>query len=193
MKFTTKKLALGAMLIAISVLLVLAIHFPIFPAAAFLEYDPADIPILIGTFIYGPVMGLILTVAASVIQGLTVSAKSGLYGILMHIIATGTFVIVAGCIYSTGKSKKRAAIALVCATVASVIIMAIANLVITPLFMGVPRSAVMSMLLPIIVPFNAIKFGINSVITFAVYKPVSKWIRKESKKKSEALDNSLGE
>ncbi|MFQ9412551.1 MAG: hypothetical protein ACLR1T_18100 [Evtepia gabavorous] len=38
-------------------LLVYVIHFPIFPAASFLEYDPADIPILIGTFAYGPLAG----------------------------------------------------------------------------------------------------------------------------------------
>ncbi|MFR6380203.1 MAG: hypothetical protein ACLUNZ_10820 [Evtepia sp.] len=29
-------------------MLVYLIHFPIFPGAAFLEYDPADIPILVG-------------------------------------------------------------------------------------------------------------------------------------------------
>ena len=48
----TAKLAKMAMLVAISIVLVYLIHFPIFPAAAFLEYDPADIPILIGTFAF---------------------------------------------------------------------------------------------------------------------------------------------
>ena len=55
MKEKTRKLTVMAMLVAISVVLVYLIHFPIFPAAAFLEYDPADIPILIGAFAYGPV------------------------------------------------------------------------------------------------------------------------------------------
>ncbi len=66
----TKKLTVMAMLIAISVVLVYLVRFPIFPTASFLEYDPADIPILIGAFAYGPLAGIILTVAASVIQGL---------------------------------------------------------------------------------------------------------------------------
>jgi len=190
MRLTTKTLAFGAMLIAISVILIWAVRFPIFPAAAFLEYDFADIPIILGTFVYGPVMGLILTVAASVIQGLTVSAKSGLYGILMHIIATGVFVIVAGSIYSAGKSKKRGVLALGCALVAEIAAMVIANLFITPLFMGVPRAAVAGMLLPVIIPFNAIKFGANSIILFFIYKPISKWVKKEvSRKKERALDN----
>ena len=54
---------------AISVALVYLIHFPIFPAVAFLEYDPADIPILIGTFVFGPLSGIVLTVVTSVITG----------------------------------------------------------------------------------------------------------------------------
>jgi len=40
------------LLTAISILLVYLIHFPIFPAAAYLEYDMADVPILIGTFLF---------------------------------------------------------------------------------------------------------------------------------------------
>ena len=54
---TTKKLTTMAMLAALSIVLVTFIHFPLFPAAAFLEYDPADIPIFIGTFLFGPLAG----------------------------------------------------------------------------------------------------------------------------------------
>ena len=49
----TKKMVTIAMLMAVSVVLVAFIHFPIMPAAPFLEYDPADIPIFIGTFLFG--------------------------------------------------------------------------------------------------------------------------------------------
>ena len=60
-----RKLVTMAMLAALSIVLVYVIHFPIFPAASFLEYDPADIPILIGTFAYGPLAGVLLTVVVS--------------------------------------------------------------------------------------------------------------------------------
>ena len=79
MQTKVRKLATMAMLVAISIVLVYLIHFPIFPGAAFLEYDPADIPILIGAFAYGPVAGVLLTVVTAVIQGFTVSASSGIY------------------------------------------------------------------------------------------------------------------
>lgn len=52
-KTQSVKIAKMAMLVAVSIVLVMIIHFPIFPAVAFLEYDPADIPILIGTFAFG--------------------------------------------------------------------------------------------------------------------------------------------
>ena len=94
-----RKLVTMAMLAALSIVLVYVIHFPIFPAASFLEYDPADIPILIGTFAYGPLAGVLLTVVVSVIQGMTVSSGSGLMGIAMHIFATSILVLVAGNIY----------------------------------------------------------------------------------------------
>ena len=68
-----------AMLIAVSIVLVALIHFPIFPAVAFLEYDPADIPILIGTFAFGPVAGVLLTIVTAIIQGTTVSAPQVVY------------------------------------------------------------------------------------------------------------------
>ena len=165
-----------ALLVAVSVVLIYAIRFPLVPAAAFLEYDPADIPILIGALAYGPLAGVMLTVIASVIQGLTVSAGSGLYGIVMHIIATSTLVIVAGSIYKVRRTKSGAVLALVCGTLAMGLIMMPANHFITPMFTGWPTEAVDALLLPGILPFNLIKAGLNSIVTFLVYKTVSRYV-----------------
>jgi riboflavin transporter FmnP len=183
----TKKLAVMAMLVALSVVMVYAVHFPIFPAAPFLEYDPADIPILIGAFAYGPVAGLILTIVAAVIQGVTVSAHSGLYGILMHIIATSTLVLVASGIYRIKHTRVGAVVGLICGTLAMGGIMMVANHFITPYFMGAPVEVVDAMLLPVILPFNLVKAGINSVITFLVYKVVSRHIIHSEVKEQEKL------
>ena len=48
----TRKLTTMAMLTAISIVLVTFVHFPLLPAAPWMEYDPADIPIFIGTFLF---------------------------------------------------------------------------------------------------------------------------------------------
>ena len=177
MRGRTVKLVKMGVMVAISVALVYLLHFPIFPAVAFLEYDPADIPILIGTFAFGPLAGLVLTIVTSVIQGLTVSSGSGLYGILMHVIATGVLVIVSGSIYSRKKTKTMAVVSLLCGMTAMAVVMMGANMVITPLFMGVPAEAVWS-LMPFIVGFNLIKAGINGGVTFILYKRIANFLRR---------------
>ena len=171
-----RKLTTMGMMAAVSIILVYLIHFPIFPAASFLEYDPADIPIFICTFLYGPLSGFILTVIVSFIQGFTVSAQSGIIGVMMHIFATGSFTIVAGNIYKRNRSKKTAVIALIIGSIVMVIMMCIWNLIFTPIFMGTPRDAVLKMLVPIIIPFNAIKAGVNSFVTFLIYKKIANHI-----------------
>lgn len=173
MKQRNRQLTVMAMLVAISVVLVYALHFPLFPAAPFLEYDPADIPILIGTFTYGPIAGLLLTLVASGVQALTVSAQSGVYGFLMHMISTSALCLTAGTIYKYKHTRLGAVIALICGTLAMGLVMLLANHFITPYFMGVPTEMVDKMLLSVFLPFNLLKAGINSVITFILYKTVS--------------------
>lgn len=184
-KIDTKKLTTLGVLAACSIVLVAFIHFPIFPAVSFLEYDPADVPILIGTFLFGPVWGLVLTVLVSALQGFTVSAQSGLYGVVMHIIATGAYTVVAGTIYKRNKTKKSALIAVVCGIAAMVLVMWPANLILTPIYLNAmagmemgAAKAMVSNLMPFILLFNLVKAGVNGVITYIIYKRIHKLLGK---------------
>ena len=172
-----RKLTTMAILIAVSIALVALVHFPIFPAVAFLEYDPADIAILICGFAFGPLAGICVTAVAAIIQGVTVSAASGIYGIIMHFVATAALVLTSSSIYRKNKTKKTAAISIICGVLAMTLIMIPANLFITPYFMGCERSMIVD-LLPFIILFNFIKAGANGLITFFVYKRISKLIHK---------------
>ena len=172
-KISTKQLTTLGVMSALSIVLMILIRIP-FPTAPFLEYDPADVPILISTFLFGPWWGLLMTAAVSVLQGITVSVSSGFIGIIMHIAATGGFVITAGLIYRRGKSLKRAIIALGLGTVVQTVLMAGMNLVFTPIFMKTPLETVLQMMIPTIIPFNLIKAGVNAAVTFFVYKFVSR-------------------
>lgn len=176
-KISTIKLAKMAMMVAISCVLVLLIRIP-YPPAPFLQYDPADIPIFITTFAFGPIAGLFVTIVVSFIQAFAL-AGNGLYGFLMHVLATGAFVIVAGLLYRHKKSKREAVIALVVGVLVMTAVMCAANLIVTPLFLGVPRAAVIPMILPIIVPFNLLKGGLNALVTFLLYKRISGFLHKE--------------
>ena len=175
----TRKLTTMAMLTAISIVLVAFVHFPLLPAAPWMEYDPADIPIFIGTFMFGPAAGLGLTAVVAIIQGTTVSAGSGWIGIVMHFLATGTFALLAGTIYRRRHTRGGAALALLAGVLAMTAVMVGCNLIFTPIFMGTPIDAVIPMLLPVIVPFNLVKAGINAAVTYLVYKPVARLVRFE--------------
>ena len=158
-------------LAAISIVLVTVVHFPIFPGLSFLEYDPADIPLLLGTFAMGPAQGLLMTSVVALIQAFGLGGN-GVYGALMHFFSTGMYVIVAGGIYKRKKTKKNAIIAIICGVIAWVLIMIPANLLLTSGFLGIPRQSIIQYL-PMICLFNLLKAGINSFITFIIYKKVS--------------------
>jgi riboflavin transporter FmnP len=166
-------------LLAALSLLMMLIRFPLF--LPFLEYDMADVPIFIGTFLYGPWWGLLLTGVVCVLQGITISAGSGIIGILMHFFATGGFVVVAGLIYQNQKfhSFKGALMALVCGSVTMILLMVPLNLLFTGYFMGTPIETVKALLLPAIIPFNAVKAFGNSLITLLLYKTISRIFKKD--------------
>ena len=166
-----KKIVRVAVLCAISVVLVWLVHFPLIPGAAFLEYDPADICLLITGLSYGAGWGVLATVVVSLVQGLTVSASSGWIGILMHILSTSTFVIVTSCVY---RKKGKLALSLVLGALAMVVVMIPLNLVFTGMFMGAGVKVVVQMLIPAIIPFNAAKAVINAILSAILYKRIKK-------------------
>lgn len=177
MKFGVRKMCTMAILAALSLVLIFLIHFPIFPAVPDMEYDPADIPILIGGFVYGPMAGFVITIVASLIQAVTVSAKSGLVGFMMHVIATGTLVMVSSTYYKHHKNRKGAFIALILGCLAMTLIMIPVNLFVTTRYWGVPLEVVTALIPTVIIPFNLIKSGANSIVVLIIYKTLRKIIK----------------
>ena len=165
----TQKLVRVSLLCAISVILVYFIHFPLVPSAPFLEYDPADISIILTGLSYGTCWGLLATVITSLIQGLTVSSSSGWIGIVMHIISTGMFVIVTSVIY---KKTSGLTASLIPGVIAMVLVMIPVNLVFTGIFMNAGIITVAKMLIPAIIPFNLLKAGINAVVAGLIFSRI---------------------
>ena len=62
---------------------------------------------------------------------------------------------------------------------AMTLVMVGCNLVFTPIFMGQPVQEVINMLVPVIIPFNLMKAGINGLVTYLVYKPIGRLLRAE--------------
>lgn len=145
------------------------------PMAVFLEYSPADVPVLIGTFLYGPVAGVIMSFVVAVIQGVTVSASSGIIGIVMNFISLVSLCVVAGLIYKKKHTLKGAILALCCGALSGVVVMLLWNIILTPLYMGVERSEVIALLPTVFLPFNLVRYISNAVMTFLLYKLTHKF------------------
>ena len=58
------------------------------------------------------------------------------------------------------------------------VVMVLWNYIITPIYMGQPREAVAELLLPVFVPFNLLKAGLNTALTLLLYKPVNTALRR---------------
>ena len=165
-----RKITVMAMLAAVAVVSVYFIKFPLLPSAPFLEYDIADVPVLIGTMLFGPSAGLI----TSAIQAFTVSSSSHIIGFLMHFCASGVLVLASGLMYKKIGGKKGMAAGLAVGSVLMTLVMIPLNLIFTGIFMGTGVEAVVKMLIPAIIPFNLIKACLNSVLTFLLFIPVNK-------------------
>lgn len=170
--FSVKRLVTLAILAALSILLAFLVRFPLFPALPFLEYDMADVPVLLGGFLFGPVPGLLLTLTASLIQGVTVSAQAGPAGIFMHVLATGAYVLTASLVYRKMHSRQGALAGLFMGTLAMTALMVPLNLLITGWYMGVPLQQLLPLFFPYIIPFNLFKGLVNGAVTFLVYKRI---------------------
>lgn len=155
-------------LAALSIAMMYMMQIPLIPAAPYLLYDMADIPILIATLFMGPLAGIILTVIVSVVQGVTINASGSIIGVVMHIVATGAFVAVTGLVRKAW--PKRSALPILLGVLAMTAIMIPLNLLLTPIYTGMPVEKVAEMIVPILIPFNFLKAGINGFVAFVVFQ-----------------------
>lgn len=178
MNMTTKKITTLGMLCGLAVIVNLLIHFPLIPSVEFLSYDAKDVIIVIGGFIYGAGSAFIMSVITSLLE---IMYRGGnLLDVLMNVISTCTFACVAAWIYKRDHTRKGAFLGLGIGTVCSVLSMLLWNYIVTPIYFGMPRGAVVSILVPGILPFNLLKCGLNSGLTLFLYKPIVGIFRRTS-------------
>lgn len=167
-----QKLTTMGLLCAIAYICTFIFHdIPIFPSAPFLSLDPKDAVIAIGGFIFGPVSALVMTVVVCLIETITISS-TGIIGLIMNVLSTGVFAIVATFMYSKKPKFKYAIIGLIIATVSMTAVMILWNYLVTPLYMSIDRVVIVPMLPTVFLPFNLLKGCLNSALTLFLYKAV---------------------
>jgi riboflavin transporter FmnP len=174
-RWSTKQLVTMALMCAIAILLSF-IEFPIFPAASFLKLDISFVPSAVMGFAYGTGPGVLVGIACAVAHG---AITGNWVGCLMNIIAVCAVVIPSAAIYQRNRTFKGAVTGMIVSAVLLVVAAIVANLVIDPMFYGIPFDAVVGLIVPAILPFNIIKAIVVSILTGVVYKSISNLITPE--------------
>lgn len=176
MNANTKKITTIAMLCTIAYLVMVIGRIPV---VLFLKYDPKDVIITIGGFIYGPFIAFIISVIVSFVEMLTVSS-TGFIGVAMNILSSSAFACTAAFIYKKKHTLSGAVYGLLTGLLLTTAVMLLWNYYLTPIYMGYPREAVAQLLIPAFLPFNLIKGALNGAFTLLLYKPLVNSLRKSN-------------
>lgn len=194
---TTRKNSSTQTMVKISILgaisaLLMIFKFPLPFAPPFMTVDIGDLGVLISGFALGPVAGVLTSAVKILLNFIINGTTTGGVGELSNFILSSVFVVVASSIYNKGKNKKSAITGLVFGVLAYTVVACISNyFVIFPLYginlvdftkefakvnslAGTPLMFVLFS----IVPFNIVKGIIVSAVTIALYKPISRFLKK---------------
>lgn len=170
----TKKLTVLAMLCAFAFAAVALARIPV---VSFLKYEPKDVIVTFGGFLYGPLAALAVSTVVSFLEMLTIS-DTGWIGLVMNILSTAAFACTAAIVYRKKHTLHGAVIGLALGTVLMTAVMLLWNYILTPLYLGTPRADVAAMLVPVFLPFNLIKGALNTAISILLYRPVVQGLRR---------------
>ena len=184
-KVNVKAIAVTGVLTAAAFLLTFVFRFKV----SFLTFDFKDTLIAIASLTYGFPYGVASAFIVAIIEFLTVS-ETGIYGFIMNFLASGTFALVCGLIYKYRRTFSGAILSLIVAALSVNIVMITANIFITPLYMGVSTDAVISLIVPLLLPFNLSKTVINSAATLILYRPITSALRRYNILSGETKDKS---
>jgi len=193
-RISAKKIAMVGVFSAVSgVLMLLEIPLPFAPA--FYKLDLSEIPLLILTFAYGPVAGVLCEMLKVLLKLMFKGTSSAFVGDLANFIIGCSFILPAGICYIHKKTRKTALHGCIIGTAVMTVFGSFLNAVyLIPTFAeiyGMPLENIIKMgtainpaihsvgmlVLLCVVPFNILKGLIDSAVTMLLYKPLSKVIK----------------
>ncbi len=194
--FTTRKLAMIGMFSAIAMILHV-LDFPIFFAPGFYKMDFSELPVLIGSFAFGPVAGVMMEFVKILLKLCVKGTSTAFIGDLANFVVGCSLILPASAVYSFKKTKKSAIIACIAGTLVMTVFGTAFNAVyLLPAFSkfyGMPMEAILAMgtevnplakegsivsfVVACVAPMNLIKGTLVSVVTLLIYKPLSPIIK----------------
>lgn len=176
-----KRMVVAAMFTAIAYLCVCVFRIKV----QFLTFDIKDAVITICAMIFGPLTGVGISVAVSFIEMITIS-DTQIYGFVMNVLSTVAFSTTASVIYVKKKNIFAAVMGLISAVLVTTAVMLLANLLITPFYLGVPVDQVAPLIPKLLLPFNLMKSVLNASLVLLLYKPIVTALRRAGAIRSSA-------
>ena len=198
-----------AVLTAISFILYMFLKFSlpfIFPS--FLDMQFSELPAILAGFSLGPVAGVVVIVLKCLLK--FPFTGTAFVGEITDIVLGILYVLPASIFYCQKKSKRNAVIGLLLGTICSTAGAILLNRFVSvpfyvEFFFGGNFDVIVGMCAPLypsmtrdtfylyyltaaVLPFNLLRLGLVSVITFLVYKSLSKALHWEIKSKRNAID-----
>ena len=188
--FTTRAITMIGMFSAIAFILFL-IEFPLPFAPAFYQVDFSEIPVLIGTFAFGPVAGVMIEFCKILLKLIIKGTGTAFVGELANFAVGCALLLPASFVYERKKCKKNAVLGFVAGSITMTIFAIFFNAVyLLPTFSvmyGWPMDTIIGMgtkvnpaitnmttfVVLAVGPLNLFKSVLVSVITNFVYKPLS--------------------
>lgn len=193
-RMKVRTIAFVGLMGAVSAVLML-FRFPLPFMPPFMSFDLSGIMEMLGGFMFGPFAAVCIIIVKILLQVVIQGSFSLGTGELQNFILSSCYVLPALFIYHRNKTKKTAAAGMALSTVFVAIVAILTNLyLIIPFYVklfGMTMEEIIGMCTAVnpamkdamtmaafgILPFNLIKYGVTSIVTFIVYKRLSKLIK----------------
>lgn len=154
-------------------LVLMYFDFPVIPIFPWLKIDLSDVPALLGTFGFGPLVGVVIELVKNLLYFFI--KGSSIAGVVANFIVGSALVLPAGLIYYKNKSKKSAILGMVIGAVVMEAAGILANIyILLPLYgMQMSSEELIKYVTIGLLPFNGIKALMVNVLTYLLYKKVS--------------------
>ena len=194
--FNTRKVAMIGMFSAIAMILHL-FDFPLPFAPEFYKLDFSELPILVGTFAFGPAAGVMMEFVKIMLKLMVKGTSTAFVGDLANFVIGCSFILPASVMYAFRKNKKSAVMACITGTLIMTVFGTAFNAVyLLPAFSklyGIPldqllamgtavnplagEGSIVSFVVACVAPLNLVKGASVSLVTLLIYKPLSPIIK----------------
>ena len=180
-----KNLVLAALFCAIAYVATLTTSW--ITVQGFLTFDIKDAIIAISGLILGPLYTIIISLIVSLIE-IIVIPQTGFWGFLMNFLSTAAFSFVCALIYKYKKNLTGAVVGIVTSILSMTAMMVLLNLLVTPIYTGMPTKTIAAMIPTLFLPFNFTKATLNGALVMILYKPISTALKASKMLPSNTLD-----